>query len=189
MLPVLRRVGSPASWRDPFYATDDFFGVSRDLFRLTDSLLQSFPLGLGSNWTLPVRLNTGTWGVLPAEVAETEEAYRVTLEAPGFREEDLEVTVEGQMLRVRAHREYEHEEDNVRYWVRERSRGEFERVFMIPDTVDTDNIEVHYWNGILEITLPKREAARPRRLKISKPKILDRLMSGRKKESEQEATA
>lgn len=183
MLPVLRRVGSPVPWRDPF-AMDDAFGLSRDLLRLTDTLLSDFPFGLGSSWSGPARLDSTTWGVLPAEVKETEEAYTVTLDAPGFSEDDLDVTVDGSHLRVRARRQYENQEEGVRYWLRERRIGHFERTFMIPESVDKDHIEVAYMNGVLEITMPKREGSRPRRLKISKPNLLNRLTSGRKKEKE-----
>ena len=180
MLPVLRRVGSPAPWRDPF-DTDDFFGLSREMDRLARSMLEPFGLGHAAWWTRPLAGSVPVFGAFPAEVTETDDAFRLVLEAPGFGEDDLEVRVEGRSLRVSGRRSREREEDGARYWIRERSFGRFERIFTLPDTVDPDRVEATYHDGVLEIHMPKRESARPRRLKISRPRVLDRLIGGRKR--------
>jgi HSP20 family protein len=81
--------------------------------------------------------------------------------------EDIDVRVENQTLTLRGHRKFEKEE-NVRGYHRiERSYGEFVRSFALPPTVDNERVQADYKNGVLTITLPKKEAAKPRQVKVA----------------------
>ncbi len=188
MLPVLRRFGRPTSVVDPLLA-DDFLGIGREIDRMVSRVFE----GLSSSWSLDP---WGRWAfrtpweerVLPfaSEVLETDDEVRIAIEAPGFRMEDLEVTVEGNVLNVSGENRQERKEENSRFWLNERRFGRFQRSYLLPEGVDKDAIEATYQDGILTLRLPKREEARPRRLKIKAGGLMDRLLSGVKREKEKE---
>lgn len=104
---------------------------------------------------------------LPAvEVDETGERIRYVLEVPGIRPEDIDVTVERNVLTISGEKKAERSEENAAYHLTERRYGRFTRSFRLPERVDADAVTAHYENGLLTITLPKVPAARPRQIRI-----------------------
>ncbi len=105
-------------------------------------------------------------GDLPAvNVKETDEAYVVELAAPGLRREDFQVELKDNVLSIRSEVKDEHkeEEENGRYTRREFSYRAFQRSFSLDQTlVDDESINATYQDGVLNITLPKREEAKPK---------------------------
>ncbi len=106
---------------------------------------------------------------IPAEVVETDNEMRFLFEFPGMRAEDINVTVENNVLTVAGERKYEREEGGEQGEVHlfERRYGRFERSFTLPRRVDTGKVDASYDNGVLTVTLPKSEAAKPRRIEVS----------------------
>jgi HSP20 family protein len=103
----------------------------------------------------------------PVDILETEDALTVRADLPDVKLEDIDVRVENQTLTIRGHRRFERD-DNVKGYHRiERSYGEFVRSFAVPSTVETEKVSADYKNGVLTITLPKKEAAKPRQVKIA----------------------
>src|SRR5271165_3040888 len=103
----------------------------------------------------------------PVDILETEDALMLKADLPDVRIDDIDIRVENNMLMIRGHREFE-KDNNVKGWHRiERSYGEFVRSFSIPSTVDPENVAADYRNGVLTITLPKKEAAKPRQVKVA----------------------
>lgn len=96
-----------------------------------------------------------------------EEAANFTVEAelPGFRIEDVEVHVRGQELTLSGERRLE-EKEGVTYHRRERAHGKFHRTLELPLPVDADKVQASLQNGVLTVTLPKVEAARPRKIEV-----------------------
>lgn len=101
------------------------------------------------------------------DVFETEDALTLKADLPEVKTEDIDVRVENQTLTLRGQRKFAKEENFRGYHRIERSYGEFVRSFAVPSTVDTDKVQADYKNGVLTITLPKKEAAKPRQVKVA----------------------
>lgn len=125
---------------------DEFFGPS--LFG--PSLFSSF---------------AGAGARIPAvDVEEDDDCYYVCIEVPGVQREDLDVEIDRDMVTVRGERRRVSEGTKPR-WT-ERTYGRFVRSFSIPSDVDPDQVRAEFRDGLLTLTLPKREHARPRRIEI-----------------------
>jgi len=101
------------------------------------------------------------------DIFETEDALTLKADLPEVKIEDIDVRVENQTLTLRGQRKFAREESVKGYHRIERSYGEFVRSFAVPSTVDTEKVEADYKNGVLTITLPKKEAAKPRQVKVA----------------------
>ncbi len=146
MLPQLRM----ARLNHPFQAFTD---MQRDVDRLLNLLPESFS-------------NAQAW-VFPTDVRETAEALEYSVEVPGLRPDDIELTVENGILTVAGEKKAEQKDDrDDAYRLVERRYGRFERSFRVPTNVDANAIEATYTHGVLTVRLPKAEEARPRRIEI-----------------------
>lgn len=94
-------------------------------------------------------------------VVETENSFKLELAAPGFDKQDFSVNVENDFLIVSANRETTTEEKNERYTRREFAVSSFKRSFKLPKTVNQEAIAAVYENGILNVTIGKKEEAKP----------------------------
>lgn len=135
-----------------------------DMRREVDRLLDGFGgfARLGSG-------DVSTWS-MPTEVRESADEIRFMIEIPGLRPDDIDLTVENNVLTVSGEKKFEREEDQAEgdYRLFERRYGRFQRSFTIPATVDANAIGAEYENGVLTLTLPKSEAAKPRRIEIGR---------------------
>jgi len=101
------------------------------------------------------------------DIFETEDALTLKADLPEVKIEDIDVRVEHQTLTLRGQRKFAKEDSVKGYHRIERSYGEFVRSFAVPSTVDTEKVQADYKNGVLTITLPKKEAAKPRQVKVA----------------------
>ncbi len=95
------------------------------------------------------------------DVADHGEEFVVTADLPGFRKEDIDVTLRGERLQIRAEREESSEEgdgDEGRYIRKERRHESVSRSVMLPEEVDEEAVSGQYRNGVLTVTLPKTSA-------------------------------
>ncbi|MDQ1087582.1 MULTISPECIES: Hsp20/alpha crystallin family protein [unclassified Siphonobacter] len=107
---------------------------------------------------------------LPAvNVKEVEGAFQIELAAPGLKKEDFKISVHENRLSISVKKESSNEETTEKYSRKEFSYSSFQRSFMLPKTVDGEKIEASYTDGILNITLPKKEEAKvqPREISIA----------------------
>jgi HSP20 family protein len=100
-----------------------------------------------------------------ADIYETEENMIVQLDIPGVKIEDVDVQCEKGMLSVKGERKF-NEEEKRQYYRVENVYGPFERYFEIPRTLDVEKIEAKYNAGILTLTFPKTEEAKPKKIEI-----------------------
>ncbi len=101
------------------------------------------------------------------DILETDDALIVHADLPNVKIEDIDIRVENQTLTISGSRKFE-KDDNVKGYHRiERSYGEFVRSFAVPSTVDTDKVAADYKNGVLSITLPRKDSAKPRQVKVN----------------------
>ena len=110
-------------------------------------------------------------GTQPYDLYETEDGLTFRFAAPGIRPEDVEITVNQGMLTVKGAYPQMGEEQKGWIWhVRGLpQQGEFQYSFRLPAAVDADRAEAHFEHGILTLTLPKAEAAKPKRIQIAAP--------------------
>jgi HSP20 family protein len=94
-------------------------------------------------------------------VAETENSFKLEFAAPGFEKQDFWVNIENDFLTVEAKHENKTEEKTERYTRREFSVASFKRSFKLPNTVNQEAITAVYENGILNVTIGKKEEAKP----------------------------
>lgn len=110
--------------------------------------------------------NLTSWA--PAvDIFETEHELVVKADLPDVKPEDLDIRVENNLLTIRGERKFEKKVDQKDYLRVERSYGSFSRSFSLANTVNADAIKADYQNGVLTLTLPKREEAKPKQIKVS----------------------
>lgn len=100
------------------------------------------------------------------DIVETEDALTLKADLPDVKLGDIDVRVENNTLTISGVRKFEKDEKLKGYHRIERSYGEFTRSFAIPNTFDTEAVAADYTNGLLTIKLPKKEAAKPRQVKV-----------------------
>lgn len=137
------------------------------------SELQSFQDQIGRMFESTLNRNDdaslmrGSW-IPPVDVAEEGDNLILKAELPGMKEEEIDIEFENGLLTLKGERSFESEKSERNYHRIERSYGKFVRSFNLPRSVDADAIQARYENGILEITIPKREEAKPRQIRIAK---------------------
>ena len=111
------------------------------------------------------RAGTAAWA--PAlDISERKDAYLVTVELPGVEAEDLEVTLEDGLLTIQGERYFAHDSSEQRFHRVERRYGAFRRSITLPAQVRAEGIQALVDNGVLQILVPKREEATPKRIKV-----------------------
>jgi len=101
-----------------------------------------------------------------ADIVETENTIQVKVDLPGHSAKDIQVKLEGDTLTIQSERKQEKEEKGENYLRTERGYGLFNRSFVLPSSVDGSKPEARYLNGVLTVTLPKAEAAKPRVIEV-----------------------
>ena len=136
-----------------------------EMMTLRDMMNQLFE----DAWVMP-RATGGGRGTasfgLPLDVTEDENDFIVKASLPGVNPDDLQVTVNDNMLTIKGELKPEQHDENKRYHLRERRWGSFERTVSLPVSVQADKVEAAYENGILMLKLPKAEEAKPKRIQI-----------------------
>ena len=100
------------------------------------------------------------------DIYETENELVLKADLPDVDLKDIDVRVENQTLTIAGERSFEKQESVKGYHRIERNYGTFVRSFSVPNTFDTENIAAEFNNGVLSVTLPKKEAAKPRQVKV-----------------------
>ena len=100
------------------------------------------------------------------DVRETEDRYEVTLDLPGLEPDAVNVTFEDGMLAISGKREFSSEDRSDTYHRIERSYGTFARSIGLPHTADTEKIEATFDKGVLTVSVPKVEQAKPRTIEV-----------------------
>jgi HSP20 family protein len=100
------------------------------------------------------------------DIYETENELVLKADLPDVDLKDIDVRVENQTLTISGERKFEKSDTTKGYHRIERSYGTFVRSFSVPNTFDTETIAADFKNGVLSVTLPKKEAAKPRQVKV-----------------------
>ena len=105
-------------------------------------------------------------GLLPLDVSESENEFVVKASLPGVKPEDVQITVHGDTLTIQGESRGEEEKKGERWHLRERRLGQFQRSLSLATPVDSDKAQATFEHGVLTLTLPKSEQARPRQIRI-----------------------
>jgi HSP20 family protein len=132
------------------------FGLQREMNNMFDSFFR------GSQ---DEDTSLSAWA--PAvDIAEHDDAYTVKMELPGVNKDEVKITLESNILTIRGEKKHEKDTKKENYHRIERIYGSFERSFTLPTTVKSDKIDAAYNNGVLQITLPKAEEAKPKQIEV-----------------------
>ena len=133
--------------------------LERDPFRLMEGFLNG-EAGRGEE------LSNRAWR--PAvDIRETGDSYVVSAELPGLTKDDVQITIENNVLKLTGERRFEKEVKEEEFHRVERAYGTFSRAFALPTRVDPERVEASFKDGILTVTVPKAAEARPRKIEIS----------------------
>jgi len=102
----------------------------------------------------------------PVDIAEDDHNITLQAEIPGVKMEDLKITLENNVLTITGERKFKEEEKKENYHRIERRYGKFTRSFTLPTGVDAEKVNAVFENGVLNITLPKREEFKPKQITI-----------------------
>ncbi len=111
-------------------------------------------------------LTTRSW-TPPVDIQETDDAYHLHAELPGLTKDDIQITLENNVLRLSGERKLEKDVKKENYHRIERTYGTFSRSFALPTQVSSDKVEAKFDNGVLSVVVPKAEQAKPRRISIA----------------------
>lgn len=111
-------------------------------------------------------IETSTWSPL-VDIKEEKDRFLVIADVPGVKKEDIDISLENHVLTLKGERHFEKTEQHQSYTRRERTQGQFYRRFSLPQTADDAKITARYTHGVLEIRIPKREAATEKKIEIS----------------------
>ena len=102
----------------------------------------------------------------PVDIAEKDTEYVVKVELPGVAKDDVKISTVDNVLTIRGEKKEEKESKGSNYHRVERAYGSFQRSFTLPTTVKSDRIEASFKDGMLTITLPKAEEAKPKMIEV-----------------------
>jgi HSP20 family protein len=111
-------------------------------------------------------LSDGGYFALPLDICETDNDFVIKASLPGMKPDDVDITVQGDVLTIRGETKAEEDKKGEHWHFRERRYGGFQRSVSLAAPVDSDKAQAHYEHGVLTLTLPKSEAAKPKQIRI-----------------------
>ncbi len=159
---------------DPFR---DLRTLQEEVNRLFSSNLRTFgDEGIGR----------GAWSP-SVDIYENKDQIVLEAELPGMKQEDFDLSIENNVITLKGERRFEKTDDTDNYHRVERSYGSFTRSFTLPQTVSGEGATAEYNNGVLRVTLPKREETKSRRIQIKGTDTTKTINTGGKPEKSKEA--
>ncbi len=145
-------------WSGEFPTFHGLESLRRDMNRMFDEFFRGDVLAdetfFGRDWSPAV------------DVVENNDSYILKAELPGMNKDDVKITLENNILTIRGEKKNEMEKKEQNVHRVERSYGMFERSFTIPGSIKANEIDAQYNNGILTLTLPKAEEAKPKLIDV-----------------------
>jgi HSP20 family protein len=143
-----------------FLAFDPFRNFEDRMKRLFGEGFDPFKKLAEENWSL------ATWSPT-CDIYENDNEIVVKAELPEVKKEDVNVSIENNILTIRGERNLSEETKRENYHRLERSYGEFSRSFTLPSFVDTGKVNAEFKDGMLRVTMPKREEAKPKQIEVT----------------------
>jgi HSP20 family protein len=102
----------------------------------------------------------------PVDIMEVNNHYELSADLPGLKKEDIKVEIHDNVLTLRGEKKIEEDKKDKNYRLNERYYGEFIRTFTLPENVEKDGIEAEFKDGVLKLTIPKAEKAKPKQIEV-----------------------
>ena len=142
---------------------DPFLSLHREMNRLFDDVFRGTGLPTAGGQGQGV----GNFVNASMNVSETENEIRITAELPGVTEQDIDVSLDDDVLTIRGEKKFERKDDKENFHFVERSYGTFQRSLRLPFPADPEQVQAKFENGVLTVTLPKtKQQERSRRVQI-----------------------
>ena len=144
---------------------DPFLSLHREMNRLFDDVFRGsgLPAATGSQGQGDV----GTFVNASMNVSETDKEIRITAELPGVTEQDIDISLDDDVLTIRGEKKFERTDDKENFHFVERSYGTFQRSLRLPFPVDPEQVQANFENGVLTVTVPKiGRQERTRRIQV-----------------------
>jgi HSP20 family protein len=149
--------------RTQWYPFQDLRSAQEEQAETQMDGLFAHALGLHGQWQ---GASTRAWA--PAlDISEGKDAYGVTVELPGVKLDDLEITLEDGLLTIQGERHFANDSSEEQFHRVERSSGAFRRAITLPAHVMADEVEASMEDGVLRILVPKAEEAKPKRIQVT----------------------
>ena len=116
-------------------------------------------------FTRPLTLRDG-WSVPAIDMYQTDDEVVVKASTPGFKGEDVQISITGDVLTLKGERKHEEEKKDKAWHIREQRWGSFERAVALPTAVIADKAKAEFENGVLTVTLPKAEEVKPKTITV-----------------------
>ena len=146
-----------------------FFGTPRmrvaSPFEELDRMRQDLGRLLGEYAPAQMEMPTGVYPL--TNITDDSDNFYVRAELPGIKADDIDISITGNSLSLTGERNIAAEDENVKYHRRERESGTFRRMIKLPSQIDTTKVSAQSANGVLTVTLPKAEEAKPRQIPIT----------------------
>jgi HSP20 family protein len=152
--------------RTQWYPFQDLRSAQEEQARIQMDSLFAHALGLHGQWQSVTGASTPAWA--PAlDIAERTDAYLVTVELPGVKLDDLQITLEDGLLTIQGERHLAHDSSEEQFHRVERSSGAFRRSITLPAQVVADAVQASMEDGVLRILVPKAEEAKAKRIQVT----------------------
>src|SRR4030095_9905037 len=152
--------------RTQWYPFQDLRSAQEERARIQMDSLFAHALGLHGQRQNATGASTPAWA--PAlDIAERTDAYLVTVELPGVKLDDLDITLEDRLITIQGERQFTSESSEQQYHRVERSSGTFRRSITLPAQIMADAVAASMEDGVLRILVPKAEEAKPTRIQVT----------------------
>jgi HSP20 family protein len=118
-----------------------------------------------NEWFDNVGISARTINVPAVNITERKDKYEVSLAAPGMKKDDFKIDIDGNMLSISSEKEEKNEEKDKNFSRKEYNYSSFSRSFYLPEEVNQDKIEAKYEEGVLKISLPRKEGLKKNKAK------------------------
>jgi HSP20 family protein len=116
--------------------------------------------------TRPINLRDGGWSAPAVDMYQTDDEVVIKVALPGFKADEVQINVTGDVLTLRGERKHEEENKEKAWHIREQRWSSFERSIALPTDVKADRANADFENGILTVTLPKAEEVKPKTITV-----------------------
>jgi HSP20 family protein len=152
--------------RTQWYPFQDLRSTQEERARIQMDRLFAHALGLHGQGQGATRASTPAAWAPALDIAERTDAYLVTVELPGLKPDDLDITMEDGLLTIQGERQVTSESSEQQYHRVERRSGAFRRAITLPAHVTAEGIQASFEDGVLQILVPKAEQAKPKRIQV-----------------------
>jgi HSP20 family protein len=164
----MEKVGERSRELAKDYVQDPLVNMHREMDRMFDNMLRQFNTGLPSfDWERgPLSRFSGSILKPSVDIKEDKKNYTITVEVPGVNEEDVRLELQNNNLVIQGEKKSEEKQEEETYHSIERTYGSFKRILTLPEDCDQENIEAKFKDGVLSITIPRKEISKPEGSKV-----------------------